>query len=440
METRGTSQRLLFTGDLRSRSTEFTPGIEKVLSVPFVAELALREKQIQQNVRPVIAVHKWFARRPGTLFRAILLSEFADPPLAAAFFQPHQLRGIRVADPFMGGGTPLLEANRLGCDVFGWDVNPMAYWVVRQEIKQLDLTAYQTIARGIGDELENTLGALYRTRCSYCGGERASVKYFIWVKTIPCETCEQDIRLLPGHVLVHAGRHPRNVVICRTCGKLREVDDLDTPGSCSRCGDALRLAGNAGRGRCTCPRCGGQRTYPLRDGGPPAHKMVAIEYHCAACRAQHRGRFLKNPDHEDINRYAAAEQALLDARGLIIPHDRIPAGDETARLHRWGYARYREMFNARQLVGLGTLGRLIKNVEIPDLRHALATNFSDLVRYQNMACRYDSRGAQVARRLFRSRVPGRAPTVRVESLRHPATGDPNQHRQRRLVEHRREVR
>src|ERR1035437_8438017 len=25
---------------------------------------------IQQNYRPVIAVHKWFARRPGTLFRA----------------------------------------------------------------------------------------------------------------------------------------------------------------------------------------------------------------------------------------------------------------------------------------------------------------------------------------------------------------------------------
>jgi hypothetical protein len=31
--------------------------------VPFVADLALREKQIQQNYRPVMAVHKWFAPR-----------------------------------------------------------------------------------------------------------------------------------------------------------------------------------------------------------------------------------------------------------------------------------------------------------------------------------------------------------------------------------------
>lgn len=82
--------------------------IEHHFDIPFVASMALRKKQIQQNYRPIIAVHKWFARRPGTLFRALLLS------------------GIHVADPFMGGGTPLLEANRLGCDVTGYDINPMA--------------------------------------------------------------------------------------------------------------------------------------------------------------------------------------------------------------------------------------------------------------------------------------------------------------------------
>ena len=49
--------------------------IERDFDVPFVADLALREKQIQQNYRPIMAVHKWFARRPGTLFRALLLSE-----------------------------------------------------------------------------------------------------------------------------------------------------------------------------------------------------------------------------------------------------------------------------------------------------------------------------------------------------------------------------
>ena len=50
--------------------------IETRFDVPFMADLALREKQIQQNYRPPIAVHKWFARRPGTVFRGLVLSEF----------------------------------------------------------------------------------------------------------------------------------------------------------------------------------------------------------------------------------------------------------------------------------------------------------------------------------------------------------------------------
>ena len=100
--------------------------IEKAFDVPFVAGLALREKQIQQNYRPIIAVHKWFARRPGTLFRSLLLSEFGQAPLREQYFKANDLKGVRVADPFMGGGTPLLEANRLGCDIIGYDINPMA--------------------------------------------------------------------------------------------------------------------------------------------------------------------------------------------------------------------------------------------------------------------------------------------------------------------------
>src|SRR5271166_2378115 len=93
--------------------------IEENFDVPFIAGLALREKQIQQNYRPVIAVHKWFARRPGTLFRGLLLSEFASGDLRKSFYEGHKLDGKRICDPFMGGGSPLLEANRLGCDVIG---------------------------------------------------------------------------------------------------------------------------------------------------------------------------------------------------------------------------------------------------------------------------------------------------------------------------------
>jgi hypothetical protein len=120
--------------------------IERHFNIPFVAGLALREKQIQQNYRPVIAVHKWFARRPGTLFRALILSEFSGRPVIETFYQSHHMPELRVFDPFMGGGTTMMEANRIGCSVIGADVNPMAWWIVRQELLDLDVNAYTKTA------------------------------------------------------------------------------------------------------------------------------------------------------------------------------------------------------------------------------------------------------------------------------------------------------
>jgi putative DNA methylase len=83
-------------------------GIEERFDISLIGALALKEKQIQQNYRPIIAVHKWFARRPGTLFRGLVLAEFSERPLAETFFRANDFPGRVVADPFMGGGTPLL--------------------------------------------------------------------------------------------------------------------------------------------------------------------------------------------------------------------------------------------------------------------------------------------------------------------------------------------
>ena len=74
----------------------------------------------------------------------------------------------------------------------------------------------------------------------------------------------------------------------------------------------------------------------------------------------------------------------------FVPDQDIPTGDETARLHRWGYHLYRDMFNPRQLLGLELSCRLIVKTNDERIRHALATNLSDLLRYQNMLCRYDT--------------------------------------------------
>ena len=365
--------------------------IEKQFDIQFIADLSLREKQIQQNYRPVIAVHKWFARRPGTLFRGLLLSEFSDKPLREVFYKSNNFPELHIADPFMGGGTPILEANRIGCKVTGFDINPMSYWIVKQEIEHLDLRAYAKAAELLRTTLEKEIGNLYRTHCVSCGSEDALAKYFLWVKVKKCQKCGEDIDLFPGYLLAADSRHPKNVFVCPDCGELTETDSKNNPGQCSHCSGNLGLNGPAKRGRCRCPACGTENRFPDAKLGPPRHRFFAMEYHCPTCKADHTGRFFKKPDSQDIERVDEAERSWVRVRPKYVPDDEIPSGDETNRLHRWGYRHYREMFNFRQLVGLELSARLIAKTENERVRNALATNLSDLLRYQNMLCRYDKR-------------------------------------------------
>jgi hypothetical protein len=362
--------------------------IEENYSIRFVASLALREKQIQQNYRPIIAVHKWFARRPGTLFRGLLLSEFGNRPVEETYYRANNFEGVRIADPFMGGGTPLLEANRIGCDVVGTDINPMAAWIVRESIEAINLRDYLAEAERLLDQLSREIGHLYWTHCPVTGRKDAAVKYFLWVKTSSCKKCRKEFDLFPGYVLAEDARHTAYVLVCPSCGDLNEVGDPRHPGAC-RCGAPLTTQGPVSRNRCACPHCGHINSAPFHSEGPPSHRLFAIEYHNPDLKAR-PGRLFKKPDQDDLAKVNEAEAAWRMLTPSFVPEDVIPEGDESSRLHRWGYERFRELFNARQLLGLETSARLIARVKDLRLCRALATNLSDLLRYQNMLCRYDT--------------------------------------------------
>jgi len=364
--------------------------IENNFDIPFIAALALKEKQIQQNYRPIIAVHKWFARRPGTLFRGLVLSEFGEGPLADIFFRANEFPDRVVADPFMGGGTPLLEANRVGCDVYGFDINPMSTWIVREEVEHLDLEVYRRRADELIGALEQSIGDYYRTACPIYGDRDVPVKYHLWVKTIKCAVCGHGFDLFPGYLVAQNRRHPRNVVVCSDCGELNEVENLENPGNCRHCRGLLRLEGPAKRNRCGCPSCGHVNSYPNTAGGAPSHRLFAIEYYNPHRKIAHSGRFFKKPDTEDLARVAAAGERWRKLDAHFVPEQEILPGDETDRLHRWGYSHYRQLFNDRQLLGLELSCRMIAKIADERVRHALATNLSDLLRYQNMLCRYDT--------------------------------------------------
>ena len=86
--------------------------IEQTFPLRELNELAEQESHNKHFYRPATYVHKWWARRLGSVFREVLLrsapsSRGRIPPLGA-------LEGLVVYDPFAGSGTTLVEAVKLG--------------------------------------------------------------------------------------------------------------------------------------------------------------------------------------------------------------------------------------------------------------------------------------------------------------------------------------
>src|SRR5215210_6841880 len=122
--------------------------------VPYeeLSALARHEAHRKSLHRPPYYLHKWWARRTGSVVRGILLDLLLPEgeDLIDAFYRSHEFSGITILDPFMGGGTTLGEGLRLGCNVVGSDLNPVAWFFVYQshgDLQHLQANAARLTAR-----------------------------------------------------------------------------------------------------------------------------------------------------------------------------------------------------------------------------------------------------------------------------------------------------
>ena len=100
----------------------------------------------------------------------------------------------------------------------------MSTWIVREEIRQLDIGAYEKAANELMHSLRAEIDCYYRTACPIYGDEDVPVKSFLWIKTLDCEACSKPFDLFPGYVLARKRRHPRHVLVCPSCGNLNEIE------------------------------------------------------------------------------------------------------------------------------------------------------------------------------------------------------------------------
>ena len=128
--------------------------------------------------KPIYQMSKWWARRRSSVFRSTLLAaamKAPDDPAEAAklvwdnYYCNHQKRGalshLKVADIFMGGGTTIVEGSRLGMQMYGTDLNPVAWFVVKNELAEVTAEEVQTLLDDVEAEVKPQIMPFYACDC-----------------------------------------------------------------------------------------------------------------------------------------------------------------------------------------------------------------------------------------------------------------------------------
>tara|TARA_Y100000588_G_scaffold368575_1_gene436653 strand:- start:309 stop:3602 length:3294 start_codon:yes stop_codon:yes gene_type:complete len=129
-------------------------------------------------VKPVYKSSKWWARRSPSVFRAILLAaatKAPDDPAETAkliwdsYYANHQANdgfcNLKVVDIFMGGGTTIIEGARLGMQMYGNDLNPVAWLVVKNALAQVDSDELQEFFNDIEAKVKPQIIPFYACEC-----------------------------------------------------------------------------------------------------------------------------------------------------------------------------------------------------------------------------------------------------------------------------------
>lgn len=162
--------------------------IEIDFPIEQVNEIAEREAHAKEKYRPILFIHKFWARRLGSIFRTIVLytlldenarvlddsgnwrpvtnEELENPWLL--YLKDVDLGGKIVLDPMMGGGTTVVEALRLGCKAVAHDLNPVAWFLVKKIVEPVEIKeikdGFKKLEMEIGDEVKK----YNRTICPHC--------------------------------------------------------------------------------------------------------------------------------------------------------------------------------------------------------------------------------------------------------------------------------
>ncbi|MGY1608746.1 DNA methyltransferase [Geodermatophilus sp. SYSU D00700] len=358
---------------------------------------------------PAYQAHRWWARRPPALVRAALLAASlpGDTP-AATFWRAYatpgrHLTGMNVLDPFLGGGTTLVEAARLGARVIGTDVDPLAVLLNEHQAQPAAIDDVHAAGGQLLTHLHATLNHLW-PEVADADGSRWTPLHYFWLAQVTCPECAHTAELYKSLIIARSIGRPGSVrrttavtAFCPQCLALHALHPKDTTLTC--CGQVHPVSSGTFRaGRYTCPHCARRSSHEQLQTGAAPRVLLAVEdaplprdddrpsTHAPTVPAYRR---IRPPRLQD----RAAVTAGDDALAAITPdpvHVKLVATADDARPLSFGITTVGALHTARQLAYLGSAQAWIDaadNLPAPVTR-ALRLALSTTITSNNRMCGY----------------------------------------------------
>ena len=380
-----------------SKRKKFAPetSLENGFPIAKLHSIALREGNSKP---PIYQIHKWWARRLGSVFRVAIISstlrfDATHDNLWMKYFNGISMEDKIIFDPMMGGGTSVIEALRLGCKVIGCDINPVAWFVTKKEVEQFDASEIDKHYQRLVDTVGSRIKKYYAIKCKR--DHKCQSIYTLWTREITCESCKKTSDLVSNTIIRDNGK--KRIYHCPGCSAIFDVQGKNSTVICSVC--ALQFSSDyktAGRGHFSCPYCyHKQRIIDVikKQNKPLSTRMICIEFDCKIC-----GRDFKKPSKADIEAFYSTESELAkNWNKLLFPKQKIIGNQSSdSRPQSHGFNHYYQLFNPRQLLSLSLLLKEIKKIKDNNSREYLLLAFSSCLETNNLLCKYETNWGKIS--------------------------------------------
>ena len=389
--------------------------IEVALPLEDINREAAREKSIRHGHPSTL--HLWWARRPLAACRAVLFASLVDDPSSrddlteveqerererlfnlirelvkwenvdneyilekarAEILKSTNGNPPPVLDPFCGGGSIPLEAQRLGLNAYGSDLNPVAVLITKAMIeippcfagqppvnpKTRNILNQSERWRGIAglaedvsyygkwmlNEAKRRIGHFYPKvqLPQEHGGGNATALTWIWARTVKCPNPACGARMPLVRSFWLSKRQGRKAWIEPFVNTENNTVQFEV-----KTGNGVPPEGTVNRQGARCIVCDSSvpLSYVRSEGkaGRMSQQLIAI------VAKGNKGRVYVSPSGQH-------ERITAEAEALNVPETDLPERALGFRVQLYGMTQHRHLFTSRQLTALTTFSDLVSEV------------------------------------------------------------------------------